>query len=114
MQKVQSDLSLTAHGYLGYAVVTHQRFWENLPSADRRLVQGALDEALILGNEIADAQNNKALLELQRTATLSIHRPTAAQTRQLQQASRQVRAELAARIGQDWLTTVQNALDKVA
>ncbi len=112
MYAVQSDLSLTAHGYLGYAVVTHQRFWENLPSADRRLVQGALDEALNLGNTIADAQNDKALAELQRAAAVQIHRPTAAQTRQLQQASLQVHAELAARIGQDWLTTVRKALQK--
>ena len=30
MHEVQSDLSLTEHGYLGYAVVTNQRFWHHL------------------------------------------------------------------------------------
>lgn len=114
MQAVQSDLSLTAHGYLGYAVVTHQRFWENLPSADRRLVQGALDDALVFGNEIADAQNDKALAALHLTGAANIHNPSAAQTRLLKQAAMPVHAELAKRIGQDWLTTVQKALQKVA
>ena len=114
MQAVQSDLSLTAHGYLGYAVVAHQRFWDNLPNADRRVVQGALDDALVFGNEIADAQNDKALAALHLTGAANIHNPSPAQTRLLKQASLPVHAELAARIGQDWLTTVQSALKKIA
>ena len=112
MQAVQSDLSLTTHGYLGYAVVTHQRFWENLPAGDRRIMQGALEDALVFGNEIADAQNDKALAALHLTGAAHIHNPTPAQTRLLKNASMPVHAELAARIGQDWLRTVQNALQK--
>lgn len=114
MQAVQSDLSLTGHGYLGYAVVTHQRFWNNLAYSDRRLVQGALDDALVFGDEIADAQNDKALAALHLTGAANIHNPTAAQTRLLKQAALPVHAELAARIGPEWLQTVQKALRKAA
>ena len=114
MQAVQSDLSLTAHGYLGYAVVTHQRFWDNLAYSDRRLVQGALDEALVFGDEIADAQNDKALAALHLTGAANIHNPSPAQLRLLMRAAQPVHAELAARIGQDWLDTVQKALQKTA
>jgi len=114
MQAVQSDLSLTGHGYLGYAVVTHQRFWDNLPSKDRNLVQGALDDALVFGNEIADAQNDKALAALHLTGAANIHNPSPAQTQMLKKASAPVHAELATRIGPDWLNTVQNALRKTS
>nr|WP_315466346.1 TRAP transporter substrate-binding protein [uncultured Rhodoferax sp.] len=112
MQTVQSDLSLTAHGYLGYAVVTHQRFWDHLPPADQRLVQDALDDALVFGNAIADTQNHKALESLRRTGEARIHTPSAAQTRRLKAATAQVHAELAARIGNDWLRTVRSALER--
>ncbi|WP_296509854.1 TRAP transporter substrate-binding protein [Rhodoferax sp.] len=114
MQAVQSDLSLTAHGYLGYAVVTHQRFWESLPAADRRLLQGALEDALVFGNEIADAQNDKALAALHLTGAAHLNSPTAAQTRLLKNAALPVHGELAARIGHDWLRTVHNALQKTS
>ncbi|CAM8667110.1 DctP TRAP-type C4-dicarboxylate transport system, periplasmic component [Comamonadaceae bacterium] len=114
MQAVQSDLSLTGHGYLGYAVVTHQRFWDNLPPKDRNLVQGALDDALVFGNEIADAQNDKALAALHLTGAANIHNPSPAQTQMLKKASAPVHAELATRIGPDWLNTVQNALRKTS
>ncbi len=114
MQAVQSDLSLTGHGYLGYAVVTHQRFWDNLPPKDRNLVQGALDDALVFGNEIADAQNDKALAALHLTGAANIHNPSPAQTQMLKKASAPVHVELATRIGPDWLNTVQNALRKTS
>ena len=49
MHTVQTDVSLTQHGYLGYAVVTSQRFWTALAASDRSLVRDALREALAFG-----------------------------------------------------------------
>ena len=109
MQEVQSDLSLTQHGYLGYAVVSHQRFWAGLPAQDQRLLQEALTEALNYGNSIADDQNSKALTAL-RTSPLRIHQPSAAQRARLQAKVQPVRADLARRIGQIWVDTALAAL----
>ena len=56
MHEVQTHLSLTHHGYLGYAVVVHQRFWANLAGPDRQLVAAALEEALAqVDAEVEDA-----------------------------------------------------------
>ena len=109
MQEVQSDLSLTQHGYLGYAVVSHQRFWAGLPAQDQRLLQEALTEALNYGNSIADDQNSKALTAL-RTSPLRIHQPSPAQRARLQAKVQPVRADLARRIGQIWVDTALAAL----
>jgi len=65
MHQVQSDLSLTNHGYLGYAVVTNQRLWQHLTNLDRQLIAQAMQEALAYANQIADAQNDMALAALQ-------------------------------------------------
>ena len=109
MQEVQSDLSLTQHGYLGYAVVSHQRFWAGLPAHDQRLLQEALAEALDYGNSIADVQNDNALTAL-RASPLRIHQPSPAQRARLQAKVQPVQADLARRIGNAWVDTALAAL----
>jgi C4-dicarboxylate-binding protein DctP len=42
MHEVQKHLSLTNHGYLGYAVIVNKKFWDGLP-AD---VRGQLEHAM--------------------------------------------------------------------
>ncbi len=110
MQVVQQDLSLTQHGYLGYAVVTHQRFWLDLSSRDRTLVHEALREALEFGNSIADAHNDKALTALRVAGAVRIHTPTAAQRQRFKAAVKPVQADLARRIDPAWLSAVREAL----
>ncbi|MDH4450848.1 MAG: DctP family TRAP transporter solute-binding subunit [Rhodoferax sp.] len=114
MQAVQSDVSLTAHGYLGYAVVTHQRFWNHLAWTDQTLVRDALDEALAYGNAIADAHNNKALVALRQSHATRIHVPTEHQLQRLKQASQPVHAAFAARMGPMWLQGVKAELQRLA
>lgn len=110
MQAVQRDLSLTQHGYLGYAVVTHQRFWLNLPNADRTLLHDALHEALVFGNSIADVHNDRALAALHATGAARVHSPSAAQRQRFKTAVMPVHADLARRIDPAWLRAVREAL----
>lgn len=110
MHQVQSDLSLTQHGYLGYAVVTHQRFWRSLSEADRGLLTQALQEALAYGNQIADAQNDKALAELRQANTTRIHVLSDAQRARLRQAVEPVHQALTRRIGSTWTDAFRSAL----
>ena len=110
MHQVQTDLSLTNHGYLGYAVVTHQRLWQQLNTHDRALINQALQEALAFGNQIADAQNDNALTALRQAGTTRVHTLTAAQRDRLRQAVLPVQQQLARRIGPTWLQLLHQAL----
>lgn len=110
MHEVQSDLSLTEHGYLGYAVVTHQRFWSSVATADRTLLSEALREALAYGNQIADTENDKALAALRTAGTTRIHQPTRVQQERLRAAVQPVHQGLAQRIGAQWIDAVREAL----
>ncbi len=110
MHEVQNDLSLTAHGYLGYAFVANQRFWEGLSAADRELVGSALREALHFGNQIADTQNDKALAALREAGGTRIHVPTQAQIGLMRKAVEPVHAGLAQRIGPQWLRDALQAM----
>ncbi|MDD5027997.1 MAG: DctP family TRAP transporter solute-binding subunit [Rhodoferax sp.] len=110
MHLVQRHLSLTDHGYLGYAVVTNQRLWQHLSPNDRKLVQQALQDALTFANDIADRQNDQALQALRASHATQIHLLTPAQRDQLRQAVRPVQRHLAKRIGAHWLDQLQQAL----
>ncbi len=110
MHEVQTDLSLTDHGYLGYAVVTHQRFWNSLTPQDRQLVNQALQEALAYGNTIADTQNRSALVALGEAKTTRIHSLTESQRGHLRQAVEPVHQALANRIGLPWMQAMRDAL----
>lgn len=110
MHEVQSDLSLTNHGYLGYAAVTNQRFWQSLNDPDRELIQQALQEALAYGNQIADTQNEQALASLRQLGTTRIHVLSDRQRERMRQAVQPVYQQLANRIGRGWIKDIQVAL----
>ncbi len=112
MHQFQSDLSLTEHGYLGYAVVTNQRFWQHLKASDRALINQALQEALAYANQIADTQNNQALQALRQAGTTRIHSVSPAQRALLRQAVRPVQQQLAGRIGERWMRDLKLALNQ--
>lgn len=111
MHQVQSDLSLTEHGYLGYAVVTNQRFWQSLAKPDRALINQALQESLAFANQIADTQNDKALVALRQVGTTRIHKLSTDQRARLRTAVQSVQQQLASRIDPSWLRDLQTALD---
>jgi C4-dicarboxylate-binding protein DctP len=113
MHEVQSDLSLTEHGYLGYAVVTNQRFWQHLQPKDRALIDQALQESLAFANQIADAQNDQALQALREAGTTRVHRLGADQRARLRQAVQPVQQQLASRIAPHWMSDLKQALRKV-
>ena len=110
MHEVQSDLSLTEHGYLGYAVVTNQRFWQHLSEQDRQLIHQSLQEALAFANQMADSQNERAMQALRQAGTTRIHTLSRLQRERLNQAVLPVQQQLASRIGADWLRELAAAL----
>ncbi len=110
MHTVQTDLSLTNHGYLGYAIVTSERFWLSLNEADRILISRALREALDFGNQIADAQNDKALNALRESATTRVHTLTPAQRTRLRKTVQPVYEQFNHRVGPQWIRDVEKAL----
>ena len=112
MHEVQSDLSLTEHGYLGYAVVTNQRLWQSLAKSDRALIQQTLQEALTFANQIADSQNDKALTALRQAGTTRIHTLSDTQRARLRQAVQPVQQALTHRIGPSWIAALHQAMQK--
>lgn len=104
----QKAVTLTDHGYLGYAVVANPRFWASLDEADRTLLERALSQALWEGNTRAAALNAGALATLRRTPGVQVHALSPTQRAALRQAVQPVHADFARRVGAPLLRDVKN------
>lgn len=110
LASVQPQLTLTGHGYLGYAVVTNPRFWASLPMADQRLLTDALRAALAQGNRWAAQLNRDALLALQQQTGVAVHQPSEAERDGLRRALRGVSQMVERGPQGQWLKDVRAVL----
>jgi C4-dicarboxylate-binding protein DctP len=96
---VQSAVTLTQHGYLGYAVVSNPRFWASLNKADQMLVTQALNDALAEGNRQAAQINQQALSSLEKSKGPVVYPISSAQRATLRKAVQPVYADFERRGG---------------
>jgi C4-dicarboxylate-binding protein DctP len=81
--EVQTDLTVTNHGYLGYLVVMSKTFWDSLPANLQANVKQAMKEATAKEREYAEELNNSQFAKIEeyanKTGKLKIHRLNDAQ-----------------------------------
>ena len=61
MHEVQKYVTVSNHGYLGYAVIVNKKFWDALPADIRTILEGAMRDATIYANSIAQKENDEAM-----------------------------------------------------
>jgi C4-dicarboxylate-binding protein DctP len=106
---VQTHLALTRHGYLGYAVIVNQRFWLGLPAAVRTTLEGALRDATLYGNQIAEAENREALRQIAASGRIDVYTPTPQELAQWREAMAPVWREAQGWISAETLAAVKQA-----
>jgi C4-dicarboxylate-binding protein DctP len=108
--RVQKYLTISDHGYLGYAVIANKKFWDGLPADVRSALERALQEATAYEREIAPTENEAALAAVKRAGTTEIHVLTPEQRAAWQEALRPVHRQFESRIGGDLLRSVYEAV----
>jgi C4-dicarboxylate-binding protein DctP len=106
MHEVQQHLTLSRHGYLGYAVIVNERFWDGLPGDVRRKLEQALGEATRYANDIARANNDEHLARLRASGTTSVYTPTPAERLALKKALVPVHRQMEGRVGRELLQEI--------
>jgi C4-dicarboxylate-binding protein DctP len=109
MHEVQKHLTLTEHGYLGYAVVVNKRFWDGLPRDVRGKLEQAMAEATAFANRIARENNAEFLARVRAAGTTEVHAPTREERLALKKALVPVHRQMASRIGDDLLAKLHAA-----
>ncbi|QHE51733.1 TRAP transporter substrate-binding protein [Pontibacillus sp. HMF3514] len=75
--EVQDYMTISNHGYLGYAVITNDEFWTGLPDDVRSSLEKALDETTKWVRENGERLNNENLEKIKEDGTLKeIHKLT--------------------------------------
>jgi C4-dicarboxylate-binding protein DctP len=106
MHEVQKYLTLTNHGYLGYAVIVNKKFWEGLPPDVRGQLEQAMKEATVYANQIAQEENDKALDAVKKSGKTVVYTPTKEERMAFKKAMAPVHAKMADRVGNDLLQSI--------
>ncbi len=106
MNEVQKHLSITRHGYLGYAVIVNKRFWEGLPRPVRGQLEQAMRDATAFANQLAREKNDQDLARLRASHTTQVYVPTPEERSALKAALLPVHREMEARLGKQLIQEI--------
>ncbi len=109
MHEVQKHLTITNHGYLGYAVIVNKKFWDGLPADVRGQLEQAMKEATVYADKIAQEENDSALEGVRKSGKTAIYIPTKEERMALKKAMAPVHAKMADRVGKETLQEIYKA-----
>ena len=109
MHEVQKHMTVSDHGYLGYAVITNKKFWDGLPADVRGQLEKAMEEATAYANKIAKEENDGALEKVKASGKTQVYMPTPAERLALKKAMVPVHKEMESRIGKETIEAVYKA-----
>jgi len=73
MNEVQKHMTISDHGYIGYAVVVNKKFWEGLPADIRKILDEAMVDATKYERVIARVENDEALAKVKAAKTTEVY-----------------------------------------
>ncbi|MFL5123538.1 MAG: TRAP transporter substrate-binding protein [Microvirga sp.] len=109
MHEVQKFVTVSDHGYLGYAVITNKKFWDGLPPDLHGALEQAMKEATEYANKIAQEENDAALEAVKKSGKSQVVVLTPAERLALKKAMLKVHKEMESRIGKEMIESVYKA-----
>jgi C4-dicarboxylate-binding protein DctP len=97
--EVQKYITLSDHGYIGYAVIANKKFWDGLPADVRGQLEKAMAEATAYANEISQTENDEALAEMKKSGKSEFIELTPEQKAAWKKALEPVYADMSSRVG---------------
>ncbi|ADI27914.1 TRAP transporter substrate-binding protein [Geobacillus sp. C56-T3] len=83
--KFQPYITISNHGYLGYAVMMNQSFWDSLPKDIQQKMTEAMAEATRWNLEQSKEQNERELKQLERREDVFLYRLSEEEKRKWEQ-----------------------------
>ncbi len=106
MHEVQKNVTLTNHGYLGYAVIVNKKFWDGLPADIRGELDGAMKAATKYANAIAQQENDNAMEAVRKSGKTIVYVPTDSERAEWRKTLLPVQKQMEERIGKDLIMSV--------
>jgi C4-dicarboxylate-binding protein DctP len=109
MHEVQKHMTISDHGYIGYAVIVNKKFWDGLPADIRTKLDGAMAEATKYANDIAQEENDKAVAAIKAAGTTTVYTLTPAERETWKKAMSPVYKQMESRVGKETLDAMEKA-----
>jgi len=106
VQEVQSQLTVSDHGYIGYAVIVNKKFWESLPPDVRGQLESAMKDATRYANAIAQQENEDALAAIKASGKTKVYYLTDAEKAEWRKALLPVHKSMESRVGKDLIQEI--------
>lgn len=106
MHEVQKHLSISNHGYLGYAVIVNKKFWDRLPGDVRGQLEQAMKEATTYANKIAQEENDLSLEAVRKSGKTTVYVLNKEERMALKKAMAPVHNKMVDRVGKDLLDAI--------
>jgi C4-dicarboxylate-binding protein DctP len=111
MHEVQKYMTITDHGYLGYAVIVNKKFWEELPADVRTQLETAMVDATDYANKIAKDKNDQDLEAVKASGKTEVTVPTPEERAVFRATLIPVHEKMGNRIGKETIDAVYQAID---
>ncbi len=112
MHEVQKHLTVSNHGYLGYAVIVNKKFWDGLPADIRTALEKAMAEATTFEKAIAQRDNDIALDMIKKSGKTEIYNLSAKEQAEWRKALMPVHKEMEGRIGKELIQAITKEAGK--
>ena len=109
--EVQKHLTISNHGYLGYAVLINKKFWEGLPPDLRAVIEGAIADASRHNDDIAEKEDQRALEGIRKAGKTTIYTLTPEEKAAWKKQMLPVHQQVEARIGKDLIQAVYKEIN---
>lgn len=109
MHEVQKYVTLSDHGYIGYAVIVNKKFWNSLPADIRTILEGAMKDATKYANDVAKKDNDEALAAVRNSGRSHFVTLTPQEHAAWKKIMNKTHKENAGRIGADIIKEVYAA-----
>ncbi|MBV6320370.1 TRAP transporter substrate-binding protein [Duganella violaceipulchra] len=112
MHEVQKYVTVSNHGYLGYAVIVNKKFWDGLPADIRSALDKAMKDATTFEKAIAQRDNDLALEAIKKAGKTEIYTPSVKEQADWRKALLPVQKDMEGRIGKDLISAINKEAAK--
>ncbi|MES3021009.1 MAG: TRAP transporter substrate-binding protein [Pseudomonadota bacterium] len=106
MHEVQKHVTMSNHGYLGYAVIVNKKFWDGLPADVRTSLEAAMADATTYEKAIAQRDNDLAMAAIKKAGKTAVYELSAKEQADWRKALLPVHKEMEGRIGKELIAAM--------
>lgn len=109
MHEVQKYVTVTNHGYLGYAVIVNRKFWNSLPADIRITLERCMIDATRKNDDEAEKLNAQALLQVKASKNTEVLILNNSELEAWRKALEPVHRRMESRINKELISSIRKA-----